>query len=48
MEGTTGMQAATIPKYFFFSATCIQTKVYRALQGGTATLGYLNLKNPEF
>lgn len=36
------------PSIFFFSATCIQTKVHRALQGGTATLGYLNLKNPEF
>lgn len=29
----------------FFSATCIQTRVQR---GGTVTLGYLNLKNPDF
>lgn len=28
--------------------SCIQTKVHRALRGCTATLGYLNLKNPDF
>lgn len=46
-KGSLASKAAVTPKYFS-CATCIQTRVQRALRGGSVTLGYLYLKNPDF